>query len=164
MMMKIIVLSRKPLESILVTSFTIATILFALPREYKEDETGGGGGGGTKSPVPTVIFNTLPPSTFHLFVLSLIFAFSFSLSALLIHDSSSSDHSTTSSTTAANNKSSGYSRQHTVVNLFGCLSLASIASALAILFRALLLTATEASYSSSSSSSSAPTTTSSLLL
>ncbi|KAF7115274.1 hypothetical protein RHSIM_RhsimUnG0060000 [Rhododendron simsii] len=149
-------LSRKRLESVLVTSFTIATILFALPREYKEDEAGGG----AKSPVPTVIFNTLPPSTFHLFVLSLIFAFSFSLSALLIHDSSSADHNTTG-TTAANNKSSGYSHQHIVVNLFGCLSLASIASALAILFRALLLTATEASYSSSSS---APTTTSSLLL
>ncbi|WP_284120928.1 hypothetical protein, partial [Klebsiella pneumoniae] len=80
------VLSRKHLESILVTSFTLAAFLFALPREYKEDG-GGGGGGGTSSPVPTVVFNTLPPSTFHYFVLSLIFAFSFSLSALLIHDS-----------------------------------------------------------------------------
>ncbi|XP_058221394.1 uncharacterized protein LOC131331463 [Rhododendron vialii] len=153
--MTMIVLSRKHLESVLVTSFTIATILFALPREYKEDKIGGGGGG-TKSPVPTVIFNTLPPSTFHLFVLSLIFAFSFSLSALLIH-SSSSDHNNTTSTTAANNnKSSGYSHQHIVVNLFGCMSLASIATALAILFRALLLTATEAYYSSSPSS--VPTT------
>ncbi|KAF7112711.1 hypothetical protein RHSIM_RhsimUnG0201100 [Rhododendron simsii] len=157
-----LVLSRKRLESVLVTSFTIATILFALPREYKEDETGGGG---AKSPIPTVIFNTLPPYTFRLFVLSLIFAFSFSLSALLIHDSSCSDHNTTS-TTAANNKISGFSHQH-LVNFFGCSSLASIATALAILFRALLLTrailfrallltATEAY--SSSSPSSAPTT------
>ncbi|KAI8552370.1 hypothetical protein RHMOL_Rhmol06G0261600 [Rhododendron molle] len=142
-----LVLSRRHLESILVTSFTFAAFLFALPREYEED-----GGGGTKSPVPTVVFNTLPPSTFHVFVLSLIFAFSFSLSALLIHDSSS-DHNTTS--TAANNKISGYFHQ-LLVNFFGCSSLASIATALAILFRALLLTATEAYYSSSPSS--APTT------
>ncbi|KAF7115185.1 hypothetical protein RHSIM_RhsimUnG0062800 [Rhododendron simsii] len=132
-----LVLSRKHLESILVTSFTFAAFLFALPREYKED----GGGGGTSSPVPTVVFNTLPRSTFHVFVLSLIFAFSFSLSALLIHDSP--DHN---STTA--NKTSGNSYEHLVVNLFGCSSLASIATALAILFRALLLTATEAYYSS----------------
>ncbi|KAF7114295.1 hypothetical protein RHSIM_RhsimUnG0090300 [Rhododendron simsii] len=127
-----LVLSRKHLESILVTSFTLAAFLFALPREYKEDK----GGGGTSSPVPTVVFNTLPPSTFHVFVLSLIFALAFSLSALLIHDSSS-DHNTTS--TAANNKISGYYHQH-LVNFCGSSSLASIAKALAILFQALLLT------------------------
>ncbi|XP_058221388.1 uncharacterized protein LOC131331457 [Rhododendron vialii] len=130
----VVLFSRSHLVSILGTSFTIAAILFSLPREYKEDERGGG----TVSPVPTVVFNTLPPSTFHLFVLSLIFAFTFSLSALLIHDSSSSDHNT-----ATNKSGCNHSRhEHLVMKLFGCSSLASIASALAILFRALLLTTT----------------------
>ncbi|KAG5546000.1 hypothetical protein RHGRI_018237 [Rhododendron griersonianum] len=133
-MVVVLLISRSHLESILVTSFTIAAILFALPREYKGDVERGG----SKTLVPTVIFNSLPPSTFHVFLLSLIFAFTFSLSALLIHDSSSDD--------TATNKSS-HSRQHLVVKLFGCSSLASIASALAILFRALLLTATASSSS-----------------
>ncbi|KAL7249886.1 hypothetical protein ACSBR1_011963 [Camellia fascicularis] len=64
------------LESILVASFTIAIVLLILPCEYIDD-----------SPVPTVIFKGLP-STFHAFVVCLIFSFTGSLSALLIHDTS----------------------------------------------------------------------------
>ncbi|KAF7120155.1 hypothetical protein RHSIM_Rhsim13G0080800 [Rhododendron simsii] len=75
------------------------------------------------------------------FVLSLIFAFSFSLSALLIR---TTPLITIHNSTTAN-KTSGNFHQHLVVNLFGCSSLASIAGALAILFRALLLTATSSS-------------------
>ncbi|KAL7186127.1 hypothetical protein ACSBR2_027975 [Camellia fascicularis] len=64
------------LESILVISFTIATILIIVPCEYING-----------SPVPTIIFNGLP-STFHCFLVSVIFSFSFALSSLLIHDCS----------------------------------------------------------------------------
>ncbi|KAF7112569.1 hypothetical protein RHSIM_RhsimUnG0216000 [Rhododendron simsii] len=117
-------------------SFSMAAILITLPCEYKTEENGGGdsdGGGGTRtSLVPTVIFNYLPLSTFHAFVLSLLFAFTSSLSALLMHGT---DNGT-------RNKSN-YSQLHVVITrCFGWSSLAFITSALAILFQALLLTAT----------------------
>ncbi|KAI8007972.1 hypothetical protein LOK49_LG07G02990 [Camellia lanceoleosa] len=64
------------LESIMVASFTFTTLLLLLPCDYIDG-----------SPVPTIIFKGLP-STFHAFVVSLIFAFSGALSALLIHDTS----------------------------------------------------------------------------
>ncbi|KAF7112570.1 hypothetical protein RHSIM_RhsimUnG0215900 [Rhododendron simsii] len=130
-------LSRNHLESILLISFTIAAILFTLPREQKEEENGGGGGGiKTTTPIPTVIFNTLPPPTFHVFVLSLIFAFAFSLSALLLLDADNNGTRT----------NCNYPQLHIVlVRFFECASLTSIASALAILGQALLLTATSSS-------------------
>ncbi|KAL7216616.1 hypothetical protein ACSBR1_028536 [Camellia fascicularis] len=65
------------LESILVISFTIATILIIVPCESIDG-----------SPVPTIIFKGLP-SIFHCFVVSVLFSFTGSLSALLIHDDSS---------------------------------------------------------------------------
>ncbi|KAG5546013.1 hypothetical protein RHGRI_018250 [Rhododendron griersonianum] len=140
-------LSRTHLESVLLISFTIAAILLALPREHKEGEYGGGGTK-TTTPIPTVIFNTLPPPTFHVFVLSVIFAFTFSLSAILMLD--------TDNNGTRNN--CNYSQLHIVlVGFFEGASLASIASALAILCQALFLTAT-------SSACWPPNTASSLLL
>ncbi|KAL7249895.1 hypothetical protein ACSBR1_011972 [Camellia fascicularis] len=64
------------LESILVASFTITTLLLIIPCEFING-----------SPVPTLIFAGLP-STFQAFVVCLVFAFAGSLSALLINDSS----------------------------------------------------------------------------
>lgn len=129
-------LSRNHLESILMISFSIAAILITLPCEYKAEENGGdidGGGGTRTSLVPTVIFNNLPLSTFHAFVISLLFAFTSSLSALLMHGT---DNGT-------RNKSNYSQLLHVVITrCFGWSSLAFITSALAILFQALLLTAT----------------------
>ncbi|KAI8552366.1 hypothetical protein RHMOL_Rhmol06G0261300 [Rhododendron molle] len=127
-------LSRNHLESILLISFSIAAILITLPCEYKAEENGGGGGGTRATLVPTIIFDSLPPSTFHVFVLSLLFAFTSSLSALLMQDTR--DNGT-------RNKSNYSQLLHVAITrCFGCSSLAFITSALAILFRALLLTAT----------------------
>ncbi|GMP66152.1 hypothetical protein CsSME_00026624 [Camellia sinensis var. sinensis] len=92
------------LESILVISFTIATILIIVPSDYVDG-----------SPVPTIIFKGLS-STFHWFVISIIFAFAFALSSLLIHDCS------------------------LLARLFACSSVASIASALVILLWSSLFT------------------------
>ncbi|KAL7218535.1 hypothetical protein ACSBR2_011740 [Camellia fascicularis] len=64
------------LESILVASFTITTLLIILPSEFING-----------SPVPSLIFKGLP-SAFHAFVVCLVFAFSGAFSALLIHDTS----------------------------------------------------------------------------
>ncbi|GMP53452.1 hypothetical protein CsSME_00018902 [Camellia sinensis var. sinensis] len=69
-------IQTKILESILVASFTITTLLLIIPCEFING-----------SPVPTLIFAGLP-STFQAFVVCLVFAFSGSLSALLINDSS----------------------------------------------------------------------------
>ncbi|KAG5546017.1 hypothetical protein RHGRI_018254 [Rhododendron griersonianum] len=129
-------LSRTHLLTILVLSFTIASILITLPAQYEEEEEENRRGGTTTTTtrtrkptlVPTVIFNTLPPSTFQAFVIALVFAFASSLSALLIHDAE--NH---------NGKRGRISRL--VTRLFGCVSLASITFALAILSWALLLTA-----------------------
>ncbi|CAL5393783.1 unnamed protein product [Camellia sinensis] len=66
-------IETRVLESIMIASFTIATILVILPCEYING-----------SPVPTIIFEGLP-FTFQAFVVSLAFAFAASLSALLIH-------------------------------------------------------------------------------
>ncbi|KAI8011588.1 hypothetical protein LOK49_LG06G01019 [Camellia lanceoleosa] len=62
------------LESILVASFTIVIVLLILPCEYNDG-----------NPIPVVIFKGLP-STFHAFVVCLVFAFTGSLSGLLIQD------------------------------------------------------------------------------
>ncbi|KAF7116882.1 hypothetical protein RHSIM_RhsimUnG0012100 [Rhododendron simsii] len=141
-------LSRKHLESILLISFAIAAILLALPREHKEEENGGGGTK-TTTPIPTVAFNTLPPPTFHVFVLSVIFAVTFSFSAILMLDTDNN---------GTRNNCNYYSQLHIVlVRFFEGASLASIASALAILCQALFLTAT-------SSTCWPPNTASSLLL
>ncbi|KAL7249888.1 hypothetical protein ACSBR1_011965 [Camellia fascicularis] len=64
------------LEFILVASFTITTLLLIIPFEYIDG-----------NPVPTVFFKGLP-TTFQAFVVCLVFSFSGSLSALLIHDTS----------------------------------------------------------------------------
>ncbi|KAL7249877.1 hypothetical protein ACSBR1_011957 [Camellia fascicularis] len=69
-------IQTKILESILVASFTITTLLLIIPCEFING-----------SPVPTLIFAGLP-STFQAFVVCLVFAFAGSLSALLINDSS----------------------------------------------------------------------------
>ncbi|KAF7112568.1 hypothetical protein RHSIM_RhsimUnG0216100 [Rhododendron simsii] len=127
-------LSRTHLLTILVLSFTIASILITLPAEYEEDEENRRGGTTTttrtRKPtlVPTVIFNTLPHSTFQAFVIALVFAFASSLSALLIHD-------------AENHTGKRGRISRLVTRLFGCVSLASITFALAVLSWALLLTA-----------------------
>ncbi|KAL7218574.1 hypothetical protein ACSBR2_011773 [Camellia fascicularis] len=63
------------LETILITSFLFATILLVIPYQYKNG-----------NPVPTVIFNGIPISGFHAFVVSLMYAFTGALTALLIHD------------------------------------------------------------------------------
>ncbi|KAI8552379.1 hypothetical protein RHMOL_Rhmol06G0262000 [Rhododendron molle] len=141
-------LSRNHLESVLLISFAIAAILLALPREHKDEEYGGGGTK-TTTPIPTVIFNTLPPPTFHVFVLSVVFAFTFSLSAILMLDTDNN---------GSTRNNCNYSQLHIVlVRFFEGASLASIASALAILCQALFLTAT-------SSTCWPPNTVSSLLL
>ncbi|KAK9274467.1 hypothetical protein L1049_021715 [Liquidambar formosana] len=62
------------LESILVLSFTTAIILVLLPHECISG-----------NPVPTIIFKGLP-STFHTFVISVIFAFSGAFTALMIQN------------------------------------------------------------------------------
>ncbi|KAF7115273.1 hypothetical protein RHSIM_RhsimUnG0060400 [Rhododendron simsii] len=122
-------LSRTHLLTILVVSFTIASILITLPCEYDKEEENRGGRTTTKPAlVPTVIFNTLPPSAFQVFVISLVFAFASSLSALLIHD-------------AENHTGKNGRISRLVTRLFGRFSLASITLALAILSWALLLTA-----------------------
>ncbi|CAL5336174.1 unnamed protein product [Camellia sinensis] len=66
-------IETRVLESIMIASFTIVTVLLILPCEYING-----------SPVPTLIFKGLP-FTFQAFVVSLGFAFAASLSALLIH-------------------------------------------------------------------------------
>ncbi|KAL7218545.1 hypothetical protein ACSBR2_011750 [Camellia fascicularis] len=63
------------LETILIISFLFATILLVIPYQYENG-----------NPVPTVIFNGIPASGFHAFVVSLVYAFSGALTALLIHD------------------------------------------------------------------------------
>ncbi|CAL5336206.1 unnamed protein product [Camellia sinensis] len=67
-------LQTRVLESILITSFAIVTVFTILPCEYIDG-----------SPIPTLIFRGRP-STFHAFVAFLVFAFSSSLNALLIHN------------------------------------------------------------------------------
>ncbi|KAI8011687.1 hypothetical protein LOK49_LG06G01098 [Camellia lanceoleosa] len=69
-------LQTRVLESILITSFAIVTVFTILPCEYIDG-----------SPIPTLIFRGRP-STFHAFVAFLVFAFSSSLNALLIHNKS----------------------------------------------------------------------------
>ncbi|GMP53413.1 hypothetical protein CsSME_00018867 [Camellia sinensis var. sinensis] len=64
------------LEFILVASFIITTLLLIIPFEYIDG-----------NPVPTIFFKGLP-TTFQAFVVCLVFSFSGSLSALLIHDTS----------------------------------------------------------------------------
>ncbi|CAL5390930.1 unnamed protein product [Camellia sinensis] len=71
-------IQTRVLESIVIASFTIVTVLVILPCEYING-----------SPVPTLIFKGLP-FTFQAFVVSLAFAFAASLSALLIHDHNNS--------------------------------------------------------------------------
>ncbi|KAL7218566.1 hypothetical protein ACSBR2_011766 [Camellia fascicularis] len=66
------------LETILITSFLIATLLIIIPYQYKNGNR-----------VPTVIFNGIPSTAFHGFVVSLLYAFTGSLIALLIHDNTS---------------------------------------------------------------------------
>lgn len=121
-------LSRTHLLTILVVSFTIASILITLPCEYDVEDENRGGTTTKPALVPTVIFNTLPPSAFQAFVISLVFAFASSLSALLIHD-------------AENHTGKNGRISRLVTRLFGSFSLASITFALAILSWALLLTA-----------------------
>ncbi|GMP53433.1 hypothetical protein CsSME_00018885 [Camellia sinensis var. sinensis] len=77
------------LETILITSFLIATLLIIIPYQYKNG-----------NPVPTVIFNGIPSTAFHGFVVSLLYAFTGSLIALLIHDNTSSAHFLLSSASA----------------------------------------------------------------
>ncbi|KAI8012507.1 hypothetical protein LOK49_LG06G01072 [Camellia lanceoleosa] len=69
------VIRTRFLETILITSFLFATILLVIPYQYKNG-----------NPVPTVIFNGIPSSWFHAFVVSLVYAFTGALTALLIHD------------------------------------------------------------------------------
>ncbi|KAI8012510.1 hypothetical protein LOK49_LG06G01071 [Camellia lanceoleosa] len=69
------VIRTRFLETILVTSFLFATILLVIPYQYKNGNR-----------VPMVIFNGIPSSWFHAFVVSLVYAFTGALTALLIHD------------------------------------------------------------------------------
>ncbi|KAI8012633.1 hypothetical protein LOK49_LG06G01017 [Camellia lanceoleosa] len=67
------------LETILIISFLFATILLVIPYQYENG-----------NPVPTVIFNGIPASGFHAFVVSLVYAFTGALTALLIYDTAAS--------------------------------------------------------------------------
>ncbi|KAL7218580.1 hypothetical protein ACSBR2_011779 [Camellia fascicularis] len=69
------VIRTRFLETILITSFLFTTILLVIPYQYKNG-----------NPVPTMIFNGIPSSGFHAFVVSLVYAFTGALTALLIHD------------------------------------------------------------------------------
>lgn len=92
------------LESILGLCFTVITILIQLPYEYID-----------KNPVPTVIFKDRP-TTFHAFLICIIFAFSGATSALLAYNKSG------------------------LARFFGYYSMAAMTSALAILLWAVYCT------------------------
>ncbi|GMP53493.1 hypothetical protein CsSME_00018940 [Camellia sinensis var. sinensis] len=96
-------LRTRVLESILIASFTIVTVFIILPCEYIDG-----------NPIPTLIFKGCP-STFYAFLVFVVFAFSSSLNALLIHN-----------------------KPLILAKLCQCISIASMISALSLLLWAMI--------------------------